>query len=188
MNREQACNYLRSSGFSEEQIKAIEGAFTCDDAISALNRVMEYTYGMLTAEKAGLQHLIKSMLDDLPPINPQKPCEPVRNPDQLDCISRQAAIDTIESWLSCDDYYNEAERHIMRAVQSVLYDLPPVNPQKPVDPAYEKMLNKWIGAEVLDRIRNEMHATAEKHEDGVYYLRDEWVDEIIDRYAEEGKA
>ena len=53
-----------------------------------------------------------------------------------------------------------------------------------IDPAYEKTLNKWIGAEVLDRIRNEMHATAEKHEDGVYYLRDEWVDEIIDKYAE----
>lgn len=53
-----------------------------------------------------------------------------------------------------------------------------------IDPAYKKTLNKWIGAEVLDRIRNEMHATAEKHEDGVYYLRDEWVDEIIDKYAE----
>ena len=55
-----------------------------------------------------------------------------------------------------------------------------------IDPAYEKTLNKWIGAEVLDRIRNEMHATAEKHEDGVYYLRDEWVDEIIDKYMAEG--
>lgn len=50
-----------------------------------------------------------------------KPCE--------DAISRQAVLDTIESWLLCDDY-NRAERHIMRAMQSVLYDLPPVNPQK----------------------------------------------------------
>jgi hypothetical protein len=96
MNKEQAVTYLRFSGFSDEQIKAIEGAFTCDkcvystsdgcqydditetippfeDCISALNRVMEYTYGMLTAEKAGLQHFIKSMLDDMPPVNPQKP-------------------------------------------------------------------------------------------------------------------
>lgn len=48
----------------------------------------------------------------------QEPC---------DAISRQAAIDTIESWLSCDDY-NEAERYIMRATQSVLHDLPPVTP------------------------------------------------------------
>lgn len=44
------------------------------------------------------------------------------------------------------------------------------------------ILNKWIGAEVLDRIRNELHATAEKHEDGIYYLRDEWIDEIFDKY------
>lgn len=53
-------------------------------------------------------------------IEEQEPCN--------DAISRQAAIDTIESWLSCDDY-NKAERHIMRAMQSVLYDLPPVTPQ-----------------------------------------------------------
>ena len=34
MNQEQARNYLKSSGFSDEQIKAIEGAFTCEDCIS----------------------------------------------------------------------------------------------------------------------------------------------------------
>ena len=45
-----------------------------------------------------------------------------------DAISRQAAIDIIESWLSCDDY-NNAEQHIMRATESILYDLPPVTPQ-----------------------------------------------------------
>ena len=39
-------------------------------------------------------------------------------------------------------------------------------------------------SDVLEKIRAEMHATAEMHEDGVYYLRDEWVDEIIDKYAE----
>ena len=44
------------------------------------------------------------------------------------------------------------------------------------------------GIEVLDKIRAEMHATAEKHEDGVYYLRDEWIDEIIDKYKAEGSG
>lgn len=34
MNRKQAINYLRSSGYSEEQIAGIESAFTCEDAIS----------------------------------------------------------------------------------------------------------------------------------------------------------
>lgn len=32
MDKEQAINYLRSSGFSDEQIKAIEGAFSCPSA------------------------------------------------------------------------------------------------------------------------------------------------------------
>ena len=64
----------------------------------------------------------------------KQPCE--------DCISRQAAIDTIESWLSCDDY-NKGERNIMRVTQSVLYDLPPVTPQQ--------KMGRWIFDEILDR-------------------------------------
>ena len=42
----------------------------CEDCARVLNMVMEYTYGMLTAEKVGLQHFIKSILDDLPPVTP----------------------------------------------------------------------------------------------------------------------
>ena len=37
----------------------------------------------------------------------------------------------------------------------------------------------------LDKIRAELHATAEMHEDGDYYLREEWIDEIIDKYKAE---
>ena len=40
-------------------------AETSQDCISILNRIMEYTYGMLTEEKFGLQHLIESMMDEL---------------------------------------------------------------------------------------------------------------------------
>ena len=40
----------------------------------------------------------------------------------------------------------------------------------------------------LDKIRAEMHATAEMHEDGDYYLRDEWIDEIIDKYKAESEV
>lgn len=56
-----------------------------------------------------------------------------------DVISRQAVIDTIESWLSCDDY-SKGERNIMRVTQSVLYDLPSVTP-KPI-------IGQWL--EVID--------------------------------------
>lgn len=34
------------------------------DLQDALNELMEYTYAMLTAEKFGLQHKIKSMMAD----------------------------------------------------------------------------------------------------------------------------
>lgn len=48
---------------------------------------------------------------------------------------------------------------------------------------YEK--GKSLQKAVLDKIREEIHATAEMHEDGDYYLRDEWIDEIIDKYLQE---
>lgn len=56
----------------------------CEDCISILNRIMEYTYGMLTTEKFGLQHLIKSMMDDLPSVTPQQTCEE-ENPNCTEC-------------------------------------------------------------------------------------------------------
>ena len=47
---------------------------------------------------------------------------------------------------------------------------------------------KALGQEpMLDKIRAEIHATAEMHEDGDYYLRDEWIDEIIDKYKAESE-
>ena len=35
---------------------------------------------------------------------------------------------------------------------------------------------------VLNKIKSELHATAEMHEDKEYYLRDKWIDEIIDKH------
>lgn len=39
--------------------------------------------------------------------------------------------------------------------------------------------------DVLDKLRAELHETAEMHEDGDYYLRDEWIDEYFDKYKSE---
>lgn len=49
----------------------------------ALNELMEYTYGMLTAEKVGLQHKIKSMIDTAD--TPQTDSEITRNSLRTDC-------------------------------------------------------------------------------------------------------
>lgn len=42
MNKEQAVSYLRFSGFSDEQIKAIEGAFTCDKCVYSTSEGCQY--------------------------------------------------------------------------------------------------------------------------------------------------
>lgn len=42
--------------------------------------------------------------------------------------------------------------------------------------------------DILDKIRAELHATAEMHEDGDYYLRDEWIDEYFDKYKAESEV
>ena len=53
-----------------------------------------------------------------------------------------------------------------------------------------RQLAEWLkelkeNKDVLDKIRAELHANAEMHDDGDYYLRDEWVDEIFDKYRGE---
>lgn len=44
---------------------------------------------------------------------------------------------------------------------------------------------RYIKCEVLDKIRTELHTNAEMHDDGDYYLRDEWIDEVLNKYKEE---
>ena len=110
----------------EEKLKGLS-AEPCEDAISrhaALDTMFALCDTGETLEENPWRdnpHIdaIIDALDNLPPVTPQ-PSE--------DAISRQAVIDVIERWLECSGY-NEAERHIMRAVQSVLYDSPSVNPQ-----------------------------------------------------------
>lgn len=96
MNREQAVSYLRFSGFSDEQIKAIEGAFsceTCEDAISR-QRMLKYFEGWKNQIK--YYHPYAKNFDipyeeaiqwvkDMPPVNPQKPICPSAGVDCEDC-------------------------------------------------------------------------------------------------------
>jgi hypothetical protein len=67
MNKEQAVSYLRFSGFSEEQIKAIEGAFTCDKCVYSTSEGCQYD----------------DITETIPPF--------------VYCISRQAVLDVINT-------------------------------------------------------------------------------------------
>ena len=43
-------------------------------------------------------------------------------------------------------------------------------------------------SEELEKLRAELHETAEMHSNGNYYLRDEWIDEYIDKHISELKG
>jgi hypothetical protein len=47
------------------------------------------------------------------------------------------------------------------------------------------VMHKVLPMDTLDKIRAELHANAEYHDDGDCYLRDEWIDEIFDKYRNE---
>ena len=44
----------------------------------------------------------------------------------------------------------------------------------------EHILSAVANGTPLDDLRADLHATAEMHSDGDYYLRDEWIDEYFD--------
>ena len=47
------------------------------------------------------------------------------------------------------------------------------------------VMHKVLLMDTLDKIRAELHATAEYHDDGDYYLRDDCIDYIFDKYKAE---
>lgn len=99
-----------------------------------------------------------------------------------DAISRQAVLNAMYELCDTGETLKENpwrdNPHIDGVVEAI-EELPSVNPQQ--------RTGRWIDAEVLDNIRAEIHATAEMHEDGDYYLRNDWIDEIIDKYKAESE-
>lgn len=126
MNKEQAVSYLRFSGFSDEQIKAIEGAFTCDKCVYSTSEGCQYdditetippfedcisrqaVIDVTWEEPSYTDALnvlteVRDKVKALPPVNPQKPICPSAGVDCEDCpayedaISRKAVLDTLEN-------------------------------------------------------------------------------------------
>ena len=90
MTREQAINYLKSSGMSEEQIETVINAFTCEDCISREEaiewmeniRSLNRYYHPKENDDETLVSEVISRLKQVPSVTPKilEPCE--------DCISR----------------------------------------------------------------------------------------------------
>ena len=110
-------------------------------------------------------------------------------------ISREAVLKIIDGWYE----QNRDTDNIEDLIVLITY-MDSVNPQKPicpsegVDPAYEKMLNKWIGAEVLDDIRAEIENKYESISDTFHHYETgftdalEWALSIIGKYMAESEV
>ena len=124
MNREQAINYLRSSGFSEEQISSVVGAFTCKDAVS---REFMYKLGAkcIAARDENGELVAIASIESLPSVTPEIPTS-------ADCVSRKAVLETLrKSWLS-----GTVAHRIIDDIGDKIRMLPSVTPERPK--------GKWI--------------------------------------------
>lgn len=106
---------------------------------------------------------LKCMLDEL-----QKPCEPVENPDQLDCISRQAVIDALCS--DCE-LYKDGKRTCFTKCEEYhfLTTLPPV-----VTKEEQVLVQRW---------RDNRGISMEEFEDAMDALRESKIGHWIDGFG-----
>ena len=83
MTREQALNYLKSSGFSKEQIQAIVEALSGVDAISRAEmlKYQQYLHGKMSNEE---NHKLWEFIQDLPSVTPRLSSELEKNSKKLE--------------------------------------------------------------------------------------------------------
>ena len=161
MNKEQAVKYLSFSGFSDEQIKAIEGAFTCDKCVYSTSEGCQYD----------------DITETIPPFE--------------DCISRKAVLDTLENMDRAldEDRTVENYKELLRECYKVLPSVTP-KPKSECEHDHEILKAYSDGASaVLDKIRAEieerkLNSGGEPNRELAFNV----CLQIIDKYAEEDKA
>jgi hypothetical protein len=168
MNKEQAVKYLSFSGFSDEQIKAIEGAFTCDKCVYSTSEGCQYD----------------DITETIPPFETSD-----------NAISRQAVLNTLENMDRAldEDRTVENYKELLRECYKVLPSVTP-KPKSECEHDHEILKAYSDGANaVLDKIRAEID-TARFVDKDTKYCRNanatglEVALDIIDKYIEEGKA
>ena len=162
MTKEQAVVYLRFSGFSEEQIKTIEGAFTCDKCVYSTSEGCQYD----------------DITETIPPLG--------------DCINRQAVLDTLENMDRAldEDRTVENYKELLRECYKVLLGKPNKSEWQrdhEILKAYSNGAN-----EVLDKIRAEIDAARFLDKDKKLFRNAnasglEVAMEIIDKYMAESE-
>lgn len=179
MNKEQAITYLKFSGFSDEQIRTIEGAFTCDKCVYSTSEGCQYD----------------DITETIPPFD--------------DCISRQAAKKALEDRFMELQKRHSADKYETNFCLNTILELPPVNPQKPICPsagidcedcpAYEKksecehdheILKAYSdgASAVLDNVRAEIDGLLNDEDNSMYAHGVMDCLEIIDKFMAEGSG
>ena len=162
MNKEQAVKYLSFSGFSDEQIKAIDGAFTCDKCVYSTSEGCQYD----------------DITETIPPFE--------------DCISRKAVLNTLENMDRAldEDRTVEYYKELLRECYKVLPSVTP-KPKSEWQHDHEILKAYSDGASaVLDKIRAEID-TARFVDKDTKHCRNanatglEVAMDIIDKYMEE---
>jgi hypothetical protein len=177
MNRELAINYLQSSGFSDEQIKAIEGAFTCDKCVYSTSEGCQYD----------------DITETIPPFETSD-----------NAISRQAVLKIIDGWYDNNrDTENIEDLIVLITYMCSVNPQKAICPSVGIDckdcPAYEKK-SEWQqdheilkaysdGAnDVLDEIKADIEQEYKVESEHPYGQGLSRALEIIDRYKAEGSG
>ena len=126
MTKEQVVKYLQFSGFSDEQIKAIEGAFTCDKCVYSTSEGCQYD----------------DITETIPPFE--------------DCISRQAVLKIIDGWYDNNrDTENIEDLIVLITYMCSVNPQKPICPSAGIDcgdcPAYEDAISRKA---VLNTLEN----------------------------------
>lgn len=211
MTKEQAIVYLRFSGFSDEQIRTIEGAFTCDKCVYSTSEGCQYDditetippFDDCISRQAVLDVTweepsytdalnvlteVRDKVKALPSVNPQKPICPSAGIDCEDCpayedtISRKAVLDTLENMDKALDEDRTVENY-----KELLRECYKVLPKSEWQHDHEILKAYSDGANaVLDMIRAEIDGLLNDEDSNMYAHGVMDCLEIIDKFMAEG--
>ena len=148
------------------------------DLISRQEAIRIAEQGQVQGYEWQFKELVK-----LPSVTPQEPTDTWSIKDVADTFKKHGLIVEQEF---CEDEYIKVPKKALkyRTAGMVAYNAEWLKNHFDIERAVICGVQE-PKTDVLDKIRAELHATAEMHEDDDYYLREEWIDESINKYREQ---
>ena len=195
MNREQAINYLISSGFTHEQVGEVVRALTYEPTTKNnlehhKQNIKAYAHDFGVSEEQAEKELRVTTKNDSSELEKNsKKLE--KDFGELDCISRADAIQAMQD--KAKKLKNEDTINGLCGAVAILYEMSSVTPQEPIDKKFTKAdidaIVKAINEgwelrvnEILGKIRAEIIELRSRQNVGVLECLD-----IIDKYRAEAE-